>query len=35
LKNEQNYIQCIGIAADEIDRIEKEKAPNKRFPLVE
>lgn len=30
-----DYIQCVGIAADEPERLEKESNPNKRFPLVE
>ena len=34
-KSQQNYVQCIGIAADELDRLEKEYNENKRFPLVE
>ena len=34
-KNESDYIQCIGIAADEVERLEKERNDNKRFPLVE
>lgn len=34
-KNEPEYIQCIGIAADEPERVEKERNENKRFPLVE
>ena len=31
----EDYIQYIGIAADETDRLDKEFADNKRFPLVE
>ena len=34
-KNETNYIQCVGIAADEPERVEKERNATKRFPLVE
>lgn len=34
-KNEPNYIQCVGIAADELERLDKERNDNKRFPLVE
>jgi 3'-phosphoadenosine 5'-phosphosulfate sulfotransferase (PAPS reductase)/FAD synthetase len=30
-----DYIQCVGIAADEVDRLEKVHNVNKRFPLVE
>ena len=30
-----DYVQCIGIAADEVERLEKERSDNKRFPLVE
>lgn len=33
LKNEPEHIQCVGIAADEPQRITKE--PNKRYPLFE
>lgn len=34
-KNEQDHIQCVGIAYDEKDRIGKEWQTNKRYPLVE
>lgn len=34
-KNLPNHIQCIGIAADEPERLNKENRPNKRFPLAE
>jgi 3'-phosphoadenosine 5'-phosphosulfate sulfotransferase (PAPS reductase)/FAD synthetase len=34
-KTEPEYIQCIGIAVDESERLEKEYNQNKRFPLVE
>lgn len=30
----EDCIDYVGIAADETERIEKEKAPDKRFPLV-
>ena len=32
-KSEPEHIQCVGIAADELDRIKDD--PNKRYPLVE
>ena len=35
LKNKSDCIQCIGIAIDEPERLEKERRKNKRFPLVE
>lgn len=34
-KNEPDHIQCVGIAADELERLERETAKYKRFPLVE
>ena len=34
-KTKTDYIQCIGIAVDEPERVEKEKNITKRFPLVE
>lgn len=34
-KTKKNYVQCIGIAADEPDRVNKEQHKTKRFPLVE
>ena len=34
-KNQGEYIQCIGIAFDEEERLLKEQNDNKRFPLVE
>lgn len=34
-KNEPDHIQCVGIAADEPERLVKEQRENKRFPLVE
>lgn len=34
-KSEPEHIQCVGIAADEIERLEKERTGNKRFPLAE
>ena len=34
-KNEPNHIQCVGIAADEVERLQKERRGNKRFPLAE
>ena len=34
-KNEPEHIQCVGIAADETNRLEKERKGNKRFPLAE
>ena len=34
-KNEPDHIQCVGIAVDEIERLEKERKGNKRFPLAE
>ena len=34
-KDQSDYIQCIGIAADEVERLEREPNSNKRFPLVE
>lgn len=33
--NEPNHVQCVGIAADEVKRLEKERKGNKRFPLAE
>lgn len=33
--NEPDHIQCVGIAADEPERLEKERKGNKRFPLAE
>lgn len=33
--NEPNHIQCVGIAADEVERLVKERNGNKRFPLAE
>ena len=33
--SEPNHIQCVGIAADEVARLEKERKGNKRFPLAE
>ena len=33
--NEPNHIQCIGIAADEVERLVKERKGKKRFPLAE
>ena len=35
LRSQPNHIQCVGIAVDETERIEREKNPKKRFPLVE
>lgn len=32
-KNEPAHIQCVGIAADEVERVKDN--PNKRYPLVE
>lgn len=34
-KNEPDHIQCVGIAADEVERLSKERTGNKRFPLAE
>lgn len=34
-KNEPDHIQCVGIAAYEIERLKKERKGNKRFPLAE
>ena len=34
-KSQSDYIQCIGIAVDEKERLENEVRGNKRFPLVE
>lgn len=34
-RNEPEHVQCVGIAADEIQRLEKERKGNKRFPLAE
>lgn len=34
-KNEPDHIQCVGIAVDEVERLEKERKGNKRFPLAE
>lgn len=34
-KNEPEHIQCVGIAADEVERLKKERKGNKRFPLAE
>lgn len=34
-KGQSDYIQCIGIAVDEPQRLEKEVDATKRFPLVE
>ena len=34
-KCEPDHIQCVGIAADEVDRLAKERSGNKRFPLAE
>lgn len=34
-KNEPDHIQCVGIAVDEVERLEKERSGNKRFPLAE
>lgn len=33
--NEPNHIQCVGIAVDEHERLQKERKGNKRFPLAE
>lgn len=35
LKNEPDHIQCVGIAADEVDRLNKKRAINIRYPLAE
>lgn len=34
-KSEPEHIQCVGIAVDEVDRLNKERKGNKRFPLSE
>lgn len=34
-EHEPDHIQCVGIAVDETDRLEKERTGNKRFPLAE
>jgi hypothetical protein len=34
-ETEPNHTQCVGIAVDEIERLEKERKGNKRFPLAE
>ena len=34
-KSEPDHIQCVGIAVDEVERLEKERKGNKRFPLAE
>lgn len=34
-ENEPEHVQCVGIAYDEPDRLEKERKGNKRFPLAE
>lgn len=34
-KNEPQHTQCVGIAVDEIERLQKERKGNKRFPLAE
>lgn len=33
--SEPNHIQCVGLAADEVERLAKERKGNKRFPLAE
>lgn len=34
-KSEPDHIQCVGIAVDEVERLEKDRKGNKRFPLAE
>lgn len=34
-KNEPNHVRCVGIAADEVDRLAKKRKHNVRFPLAE
>lgn len=34
-KNEPDHIQCVGIAADELERLKKARKGNKRLPLAE
>ena len=34
-KNEPEHVQCVGIAIDEPERLNKERKGNKRFPLAE
>lgn len=34
-ESEPDHIQCVGIAVDEVERLEKERKGNKRFPLAE
>lgn len=34
-KNEPDNIRCVGIAADEVDRLDKSRPTKMRFPLVE
>lgn len=34
-KSEPEHIQCVGIAADETDRLIKERTGHKRYPLAE
>lgn len=34
-KTEPEHIQCVGIAADEIERTDNQYGSNKRYPLVE